>query len=92
MPVYALALPLFEPVHDGIRRAPAAIRALAYGTGIVAVEYAAGWTLRRVMGRAPWDYGQRRWSVRGLTRLDYLPLWALLGLAAERLHDHLTAR
>jgi uncharacterized membrane protein len=91
VPVYGLAQPLFEPVHDRLRDRPWPVRAGVYGVGILAVEYASGWVLRRVRGRAPWDYTDARWHVHGLIRPDYFPLWAAVGLAAERLHDALTA-
>jgi hypothetical protein len=82
--VYALARPLFEPAHDRLRHRPVVVRAAIYGAGILAVEYASGRVLRRLVGRAPWDYGEGR-----LVRLDYFPLWALFGLGLERLHDSL---
>jgi hypothetical protein len=91
IPVYGLAQPFFEPVHDRVRDQPAALGAALYGAGILGVEYAAGRLLRRTVGHAAWDYGDRRLSVDGLVRLDYLPLWAAYGLALERLHDFLGA-
>jgi Putative ABC-transporter type IV len=92
VPVYGLAQPLFEPLHDRLRRRGVALRAAAYGVGILGVEYASGQLLRGVIGRAPWDYGRARFAVDGLVRLDYLPLWAAYGLGLERLHDMLTRR
>ena len=90
-PIYALALPLLEPVHDRLRGRPAWARAIAYAAGIMAVEGGTGWMLRRRTGRCPWDYtGRTRWHVAGIVRLDYGPLWALAGLGAERLHDAMT--
>jgi tetratricopeptide (TPR) repeat protein len=91
VPVYGLAQPLFEPVHDRLRERPVAVRAGLYGAGILAVEYASGRLLRRLVGQAPWDYGRARLAVDGLVRLDYLPLWAAFGLGLERLHDLLLA-
>jgi hypothetical protein len=89
--VYGLALPLFEPVHDRLRaRAPLA-RAAAYGAGALAVEYTCGRLLRTLVGRAPWDYGDARFGIHGLARLDYLPLWGAYGLGLERVHDALVA-
>jgi hypothetical protein len=91
VPVYALAQPLFEPVHDALRdRAPAPVRAAIYGVGILGVEYAAGRALRRALGAAPWDYSYTRRSIDGLVRADFLPLWAAFGLGLERVHDALT--
>ena len=81
LPVYALAQPLFEPVHDAVRSRPAIARAAVYGGGILGVEYVAGRLLRRLLGKAPWDYGSARAAVDGLVRLDYLPLWGAFGLA-----------
>lgn len=89
VPVYGLAQPLFEPVHDRVRGLPGPARGAIYGVGILAVEYASGWVLRKVRGEAPWDYTYARWHVDGLIRPDYFPMWAALGLAAERLHDAL---
>ena len=90
-PLYALAQPLFEPAHDRLRARPPAVRAAAYGVGFLGVEYASGLLLRRALGAAPWDYGYARRNVGGLIRPDWLPLWAGVGLALERVHDRLTA-
>lgn len=87
VPVYGLACPLFEPVHDLLRQRRFALRGAVYGAGILGVEYASGRLLRRLVGYAPWDYGRTRFAVDGLARLDYLPLWAVFGLGLERLHD-----
>jgi uncharacterized membrane protein len=92
MPVYGLAQPLFEPVHDAVRSRPPVARAALYGAGILGVEYLSGRVLRRLLGRVPWDYGSAHTAVDGLVRLDYLPLWGAFGLALERLHDALTRR
>ena len=92
-PVYGLAQPLFEPVHDAIRvRLPAPVRACVYAVGFSTVEYASGHVFRRTLGRAPWDYSHARWNVHGLVRADYLPLWGLAGLGLERVHDALVGR
>ncbi len=91
LPIYALGLPLFEPVHLRIRGRPVWQRGAIYAAGILVVEGATGWLLRRATGRCPWDYsGRTRWQLDGLVRLDYAPFWALAGLGAERLHDAMT--
>jgi hypothetical protein len=90
-PIYALVLPLYEPLHDRIRTLPLPIRASAYGLGFLAVEYASGATLREVTGEAPWDYTYARLHVNGLIRPDYFFFWAAAGLALEPLHDRLTS-
>ena len=93
LPVYALVCPLFEPVHDGLRgRVSLPVRAATYGAGFQLVEFVSGSVLRRVTGEAPWDYRQARLNIDGLVRLDYLPLWAIVGLGAEQVHDRLMRR
>jgi len=93
LPVYALVCPLFEPVHDGLRgRVSLPVRAATYGAGFQLVEFVSGSVLRRVTGEAPWDYRQARLNIDGLVRLDYLPLWAIVGLGAEEVHDRLMRR
>jgi uncharacterized membrane protein len=89
VPIYGLAAFVFEPVHDAIRSRSWWQRALAYSVGIMGVEYVLGMALRRLVGVVPWDYtGHSRWTVPGgAVRLDYAPLWAVVGLALERVHD-----
>jgi hypothetical protein len=89
-PVYGLARPLFEPAHERLRRRPVVARATAYGLGFLGVEYATGRIFRRFRGTAPWDYSYARRHFDGLIRPDFFPLWAVYGLALERVHDRLT--
>jgi uncharacterized membrane protein len=90
VPVYGLAQPLFEPVHERLRSRSPLLRGAVYGVGILGVEYASSCALDRLLGSAPWDYGDARLSIGGHVRLDYLPFWGAFGLGLERLHDALT--
>ena len=83
-PIYGLAglsLPLFL-----IFRRHCALwqRVGFYVFAIFTVEFLSGWFLQIVTGICPWDYGDRLFSVGGFIRLDYAPLWAILGLLFER--------
>src|SRR5262249_25636980 len=64
-PVYGLLAVAFEPAHDALRGRPWLLRGAIYAAGILAVEYAAGWLLRRLVGRCPWDYSHARLAVHG---------------------------
>jgi hypothetical protein len=95
-PIYGSAAWLFEPAHDALRQRPVWERAAAWTVGIYAVEAASGEAIRAITGEVPWDYARPRGqrtsapiNVRGLIRPAYAPLWALTGLALERLHDRL---
>jgi len=95
LPLYgALAAYVYEPVRDSLRRRPVPVRAVAYAAGTIALEYASGRLLKRTVGVIPWDYTGHGQFVRGggATRLDYAPLWAVAGMAAERLSDRLRRR
>ncbi len=91
LPIYGSAALLFEPAHDAVRHLPMFARGLVYMTGIFAVEYIAGFLLKRATGSCPWDYSWSRTSVHGYIRLDYAPVWFLFGLFLERVHDVLIA-
>jgi uncharacterized membrane protein len=91
-PIYGLLQPLYEPLHDALRDKPVAVRAGSYAVGIMALEYASGRLLRRLVGQAPWDYTYAKVHVDGLVRPAYFPLWAGLGLAMEPVHDTLAGR
>jgi uncharacterized membrane protein len=82
-PIYGAGGLAMEVVHRGTRRRPWWVRAIAYAASCLAIEYVAGWLLRRATGKCPWDYGSRGINVDGLARLDYAPYWAVAGLAAE---------
>ncbi len=88
--VYALLLPLYEPVHDALRARSWVTRGAAYGVGFLAVEYASGVGFRKSLGEAPWDYSGATYNLHGLIRADYFFQWAAMGLALEPLHDAMT--
>lgn len=90
LPIYGLIGPLYEPVHNRLRRVARPVRALVYAVGFITVETIMGTLLKRLTGQCPWDYtGKTRWEIGGVTRLDYAPVWAALGLGLEPLHDRL---
>ena len=89
-PIYALILPLYEPLHDRLRGRSPFVRGAVYGGGTLVVEYSTGALLRKATGEAPWDYSYAKRHVHGLIRPEYFFLWASAGLALERLHDALT--
>lgn len=87
IPIYGLAGLLFPSLHRTLRGASLPVRAAVYGAAMLAGEYAVGRALHASVGAVPWSYEGKRWSVQGVTRLDYAPLWMLYGLALERLDD-----
>lgn len=90
LPIYGLLAPLYEPVHNALRAYAWPLRGAVYVAGFWVVEYAAGWLLRKLTGKCPWDYSELRGSLgRGLIALEYAPVWFLFGLALERVHDRL---
>lgn len=92
-PIYGSAAYLLEPAHDRVRGWPWWQRGALWTGGIFAVEALTGSAVRAVTGEVPWDYSRprgvkpvpRHW--RGLVRPAYAPLWFVVGLGAERLHD-----
>ena len=88
-PIYGLIAPLYEPVHNLIRGTPFFARAVVWAVGFTFVELVTGWLIARLIGRCPWDYSDRRWAINAYIRWDYFPVWALVGLALEPVHDFL---
>lgn len=89
-PIYGLAAPLLEPIHNRIRNWPWPARAATYSAGIMTVEYATGYALDKTIGECPWDYSDRAlWHLSGYVRLEYAPMWGAVGLGAEKIHDAL---
>jgi hypothetical protein len=86
-PIYGATALGMEFLHDRLRFLPRPLRALAYTAVIFGAEFTTGWLLRKALGRCPWDYEQRGWSVKGLIRLDYAPFWYVAGLLFEPVRE-----
>jgi uncharacterized membrane protein len=82
-PIYALLYPAFRLIRPLLGEKPWWLRAPLYAAGILFVEYLTGWGLRLATGACPWDYGDARWAIQGVIRLDYAPLWAAAALGYE---------
>ncbi|UCG26396.1 MAG: hypothetical protein JSW55_02275 [Chloroflexota bacterium] len=88
-PIYGLLAVFYEPVHDLIRDLPILVRAIIWSLGFTAVELVTGWLIARVTGRCPWDYSDKRFAINAYIRWDFFPVWAIIGLALEPVHDFL---
>ncbi len=86
-PRFGLLAPLYEPVHEIFRPWHWFMRGTFYGMGFWAVEFAAGWLLRRVTGACPWDRSHLRGNLQGILAWEYGPVWFAFGLALEPVHD-----
>jgi uncharacterized membrane protein len=86
-PIYGSIALLYEPAHDLIRPLAWPLRAVVWSLGFTTVELASGWLIKRLVGRCPWDYSDRRWAINAYIRWDYFPVWAAIGLALEPVHD-----
>lgn len=85
LPIYGLAV-FLEPMFYALQslKLSVPIRGLCYAVMIFACEYISGKILTAA-GICPWQYSGP-FSVEGLIRLDYLPLWAGAGLFFEQIH------
>jgi uncharacterized membrane protein len=88
-PIYGSIAFLYEPTHDLIRPLAWPLRAVIWSMGFTIVEYLSGWLIERFTGRCPWDYSHRRFAINAYIRWDYFPIWAVIGLALEPVHDAL---
>ena len=88
-PIYGMGV-LLEPVHEFIRGFLWIYRGFIWAAVIFFIEYTTGYLLKITIGGCPWDYdnnGEVIASVKGIIRLDYLPVWFFVGLMFERIHD-----
>jgi uncharacterized membrane protein len=82
-PIYGMAS-LFAPIYRFIQRSNIIVRGFVYMLSIFTAEYATGYILKR-HDMCPWDYSKCKYNINGLVRLDYAPLWFLVGLVFEKL-------
>lgn len=82
-PIYGMAS-LFAPIYRFIKNANVVVRGFVYMLSIFTAEYATGYILKK-HNMCPWDYSKAKYNINGLIRLDYAPLWFLVGLVFEKL-------
>lgn len=87
-PIYGLTV-FFEPLCAKLKQRHIAFRGGVYTICIFIIEFVTGSLLKKLLGVCPWDYGKRRFSVKGLIRLDYAPAWFTAGLIFESLYHFL---
>lgn len=90
LPIYGTAV-LFEPIHQMIVSWPMILRGGIWVVLIYVLEYSSGWLIRTTIGECPWNYGNVKYAVNGLIRLDYAPAWFVAGLVFERVHIFLNS-
>ncbi len=84
-PIYGLVV-CFEPFYDRLLGMPMWVRGVFYMVMIFIAEYVTGGLIRQLTGQCPWDYTGSIFSINGLIRLDYAPVWFVAGLIYERIH------
>ena len=88
-PIYGMGI-ILEPAHELIRGFMWIYRGFIWAAIIFMIEYLAGSVLRRILGSCPWNYdsdGEVITSIKGIIRIDYLPVWFCVGLLFECAHD-----
>lgn len=83
-PIYGAAV-LMEPVFVQLRNSSFILRGIIYGVLIFAAEYFSGLWLT-ALNICPWSYNEALLNIRGVIRLDYMPLWSGVGLMYERVY------
>lgn len=82
-PIYGMAF-IFRPLSRILKDCSAFIRGLCYASCIISTEYLSGIFLKHHHA-CPWDYSDAKLNYKGVIRLDYFPLWFIVGLLYEKL-------
>lgn len=80
-PIYGSAA-FLTPLFRLLKHKSPIKRGLTYMSLIFSAEYISGKLLRK-KEFCPWDYSRAKWNIGKVIRLDYAPLWFLVGLFFE---------
>ena len=80
-PIYGSAA-FLSPLFRLLKHKSALKRGLTYMSLIFSAEYISGKLLCK-KELCPWDYSRAKWNIGKVIRLDYAPLWFLVGLFFE---------
>lgn len=86
--IYGLGI-LLEPLHQKIRNKPVIVRGVIYTILLFSIEYLTGSILKLCIGVCPWNYGKNSLSINGIIELDFIPVWFIVGLLFEKVHDYI---
>ena len=81
--IYGLGA-LIKPIYKVIKNIPLIIRGSIYTILIFLTEFTSGLFLKK-HNACPWDYSQAKYNIKGVIRLDYAPLWFIVGLIYEKI-------
>jgi uncharacterized membrane protein len=82
-PIYGCAA-FLRPIMEHLKDRPVLKRGCIYMVLIFLGEYISGSLLKR-KNACPWDYSKSPFQMNGVIRLDFAPVWFLVGLLYERL-------
>ena len=84
-PIYGLAS-VIKPISLKLKKMkmPTIIRGIVYSIGIFMVELITGSILKKT-NNCPWDYSDKKYNTNGVIRIDYAPLWCIVGVIFEKM-------
>lgn len=82
-PIYGLAA-FVAPISKLLKNKCTLVRGGVYTFCIFVAEYSSGCILKRHKA-CPWDYSKAKLNYKGVIRLDFAPLWFLVGLLYEKI-------
>lgn len=83
--IYGSIAFIFPYLYNNVSELNLFIRLLIYGIGILIAEFIFGYILEKITGRCPWHY-EKGLHIRGLVRIDYLPLWMVFAYLVEKIY------
>ena len=84
-PIYGLAS-VIKPISLKLKKMkmPTIIRGIVYSIGIFMVELITGSILKKT-NNCRWDYSEKKYNINGVIRIDYAPLWCIVGVIFEKM-------
>jgi len=82
LPIYALMI-LIEPLKEVFSEVSFLLRGVIYVVGVWVLEYIAGFIIKKISGRCPWDYSEAKYNLHGYIRFDFFPFWFALMMFIE---------
>lgn len=82
-PIYGMAA-FISPISKLMKEKNTLVRGGVYTFFIYLTEFSTGKLLKKHQA-CPWDYSQAKLNYKGIIRLDYAPVWFIVGLFYEKL-------
>lgn len=90
-PIYAIVPLIYIFVLNYLFFLSIFLRGIIYMIFFYILEYISGYLIKKITKTTPWNYKNKKYNLKGLICLEYVPVWYIYGILGEFLFIFITS-